>query len=301
SDWSPRQRAKGATGGPEAGAALATRLREDMAMLLEMGPPRPGQELAPKEQRERFQHALAVLTKVRRGPQLEEALLLACTTVDRHLVRFVGAELEAAAALLSILATESSARCAKAMAAKVAYETAQAGGAAAGSGPAKHKQQEEEEEGRLPLSVLVAAVRSLRTLSASAVATEKSVRISAACPTPPGGGGGRGPVSARVGPGGPSASRLVRYLTRECDKVRGITAHPVVERNLDALMSELRSWSAGLGSAAADGRFSAPAVSTGEVFQSKCVRLLPAGPVGGGTEAGGDATSGRPGGKPLAD
>ncbi|CAM9846186.1 unnamed protein product, partial [Ectocarpus sp. 12 AP-2014] len=175
SDWSPRQRAKGAAGGPEAGVALATRLREDMASLLEMGLPRPGQELASKKQRERFQHALAVLAKVRRGPQLEEALLLACTTVDRHLVRFVGAELEAAAALLSILATESSARCAKAMAAKVAYETAQAGGAGAGSGPAKHKQQEEEEDGRLPLSVLVAAVRSLRTLSASAVAIEKSV------------------------------------------------------------------------------------------------------------------------------
>lgn len=44
--------------------------------------------LAAKAHRERFQHALAVLAKVRRGPAAEEAILLACQMVDRHLVRY---------------------------------------------------------------------------------------------------------------------------------------------------------------------------------------------------------------------
>ncbi|CAM9353493.1 unnamed protein product, partial [Scytosiphon promiscuus] len=134
----------------EAGTALVSRLRSDAAALAEVGParglewPRP----LPKEIVGRFQHALKVLGKARSGPELEEALILACQMVDRHLVRFVGAEMEASAALFSVLATETAARRETAVAAKLANEQrgkeAVAEGGAAGE-PSTSQQQEQQQ------------------------------------------------------------------------------------------------------------------------------------------------------------
>lgn len=160
--------------------------------------------------------------------------------------RFMGAQLEAAASLFSVLSTESAAGNARAAAAMRAQRARAAAAAAAAPAPVEKKRggggegktkKREEEEGeeeektkggreeeqqkgkekgcgetpgslevvRLPLPVLIAAARSLRILYRSATSMEGSLASTA---------GGRG----RTGMGGPSAVRLARYLTRQCDK-----------------------------------------------------------------------------------
>ncbi|CAM9353420.1 unnamed protein product, partial [Scytosiphon promiscuus] len=117
---------------------------------------------------------------------------------------------------------------------------------------------------RLPPSTLVAAVKSLRTVAAGAMSTEKALSARAAAT----GGGGGGVRAGSSKHGGPSATRLVRYLTRQCDRLRGITTYSLVERNLDALMSELRSWPAGLGAAKAPAAYSTPPPELPPLFSS---------------------------------
>eukprot|EP00752_Nemacystus_decipiens_P013331 g11805.t1 len=264
----------------EEGARVVARLRADTRALDELGPPGPPEQGFAVEHRRRFQHALGVLATARRGPGAEEAILLACEMVDRHLVRFVGVEMEAASALFSILRTESASRRARAMSTKEAYErkksaaVAIGGTAAAGAdgvggdgfGYSALTTEPQRQQKQLPLSALVAAAKSLRTLVGSAVSIECSVSsasASAAARRDAGksagkdGGGGSGGAGGGGRVGRPWVERLVRYMTQQCDKIRGTTTHSFVERSLDALVFELRSWPAATASAG-----SAPTVST---------------------------------------
>lgn len=139
--------------------------------------------------------------------------------------------IEAAAALFSVLAVESSTQCAKAVSIKRAHESRQAGvalgggAAAAGGRPAPPAQQQQQPDG-LPLSVLVAAAKSLRTLSASVLPIGKSLvsapATAGAAADRKAGSGGSGGAGVGEGARGSAeaatAVRLIRYMTLHCDK-----------------------------------------------------------------------------------
>ena len=143
-------------------------------------------------------------------------------------------EIEAASALFSILQTESAVRRARASSTKLAHErrrnaaaafgaNAAADGGCEGFGHAASATEQQLQKKQLPVSALVAAAKSLRTLIASAMSIERSVRSASAGAAAAGwgagnGGGGSGSGSGGVGGGGPSVTRLVRYLTKQCDK-----------------------------------------------------------------------------------
>lgn len=120
--------------------------------------------------------------------------------------RFAGAELEAAAALVSVLRTESDIGKAKAAA------TLRAAGAGVGNQRAGEDLRAAL-GAQLPLPALLAAAQSLRKIGGIA---RRELDPSAA----EGGGGaaGEGGVNAGGGVGQPSAVRLARYLTRQGDK-----------------------------------------------------------------------------------
>lgn len=160
-----------------------------------------------------------------------------------RLVRFIGMEMEAAAALCSVLATESAARRAKATSIKLAHENKRRSAAAAaaiGGGEsaagaeaeglaslvAQQQRLQRHRQNRLPLPALVAAAKSLRTLGSSALSIqsslERAVAAGAAAAAVTAGADGAlgrsGGGEARLAVGRASAARLVRYLTRQCDR-----------------------------------------------------------------------------------
>lgn len=123
----------------------------------------------------------------------------ACPFLDplSHPSRFVGVQLEAAAALFSVLTAEAAGMTK----APALMGAATAGGdSAAGAG-----RRPSTPVTRLPVPVLIAAARSLRTLARTSLSLERALVAKV-------GKDGR----ARLG--GASASRLVRYLARQCDR-----------------------------------------------------------------------------------
>lgn len=117
--------------------------------------------------------------------------------------RFAGAELEAAAALVSVLRTKSDVGQAKAVAILKA--------AGAGGGQGTGVGLRAALGAQLSLPALVAAAQSLRKIGG--VAARKLDSLAA------GGGATRGGgVKAGGGVGQPSAVRLARYLTRQADE-----------------------------------------------------------------------------------
>lgn len=109
---------------------------------------------------------------------------------------FVGAELEAAVALTSVLRTESALGAAKADATLAA--------AGAGEKPGDFENPSALSGAQLPLPALVAAARLLRLIGRTAVRALDSLPA----------------IGARAGArvGRASAVRLTRYLTQQCDK-----------------------------------------------------------------------------------
>lgn len=138
------------------------------------------------------------------------ALSKRCFTSLLAMTRFTGAELEAAAALVSVLRTEADVGQAKAAA---TLRAAGAGGeqrAGVGLRPALRAQ--------ISLPALIAAAQSLRNIAAIAA---RAANSSAAGGDASGEGDARGEGGAKAGGGGvgkPSADRLARYLTSQGDK-----------------------------------------------------------------------------------
>lgn len=118
--------------------------------------------------------------------------------------RFRGAELEAAAALFSVLRTESHVGQAKATA------TLKAAGAGGKQGAGVDLRA--ALGAQLPLPALIAAAQSLRKIGVVAAREASSWAAGGGVATEEGG------VEIAGGVGQPSVVRLVRYLTRQGDK-----------------------------------------------------------------------------------
>lgn len=120
--------------------------------------------------------------------------------------RFAGAELQAAAALVSVLKTESDIGQARAAA------TLRAAGAGENHGPGVSLSA--ALGAQLPLPALFAAARSLREIGGTAARELDCLAAGEGAAAAAGEGG----VRAGGGVGQPSAVRLARYLTRQADQ-----------------------------------------------------------------------------------
>lgn len=117
------------------------------------------------------------------------------------MARFAGAELEAAAALVSVLRTESDVGQAKAAATLSGAGGKQVAGAGARAALGA----------QIPLPALIATAQSLRNIGGIAAREAGSLAAGGAAT-------GQGGVKAGGGVVHPSVVRLARYLTRQGDK-----------------------------------------------------------------------------------